>query len=43
MVRATVRRATVRRQWKAVQMFGISGLGNSFWIVGSDSLILHRR
>lgn len=27
----------------AVQMFGIGGIGSSFWIVGSDSLILHRR
>jgi hypothetical protein len=24
-------------------LFGISGIGSSFWIVGSDSLILHRR
>jgi hypothetical protein len=27
----------------SVQMFGIGGIANSFWIVGSDSLILHRR
>ncbi len=25
------------------QMFGIGGISNSFWIVGSDALILHRR
>lgn len=27
----------------AASMFGIGGVGGSFWIVGSDSLILHRR
>lgn len=26
-----------------VQMFGIGGIANSFWVVGSGSLILHRR
>ncbi len=27
----------------AASIFGVGGLGTSFWIVGNDSLILHRR
>ncbi len=35
--------ATEQPAGNTVALFGIGGIGSSFWVVGSDSLILHRR